>query len=230
MDEYDRLHALVAATSGRAVRAWARDFLTEVFEGRRDLVAIRHPLGFLCFPAWRGGGRGVCIHVWTEGVRADSTTSAMHAHSWDLLSIVLYGTVGNQILDVDDADDDTAFAPTHRLFEVHSGSEGDLVRATPRAVGYRTRSTEHFRAGQVYTLRNGAFHRSDVRGEAATVVLGTDRVGTADLSLGTFGTGDHRVRRTPCTRSETRGAARTVLTHLSERVSPNRLEDRCEWT
>ncbi|WP_280445076.1 hypothetical protein [Nocardia brasiliensis] len=223
MNEYARLRTLLAAEdAANAVRRWARDVLAGVVDGSADLTAVRHPLGFLCFPVWRGEGLGVCVHVWTEGGHAEPTTSPMHAHSWDLLSTVLYGTVGNEILEIDSA----PACPTHRLFEIQSAADGDLVRATQRLVTYRTRSREEFRAGEVYTLPHGAFHVSDVRGAAATVVLGEDNRGHPDLSLGTLATTDHWVYRTPCTPTESRSAAQTVLDHLQAR--PNRLENRCE--
>jgi hypothetical protein len=239
MNDYARLRKLIGSdAAGPAVRGWARDFMTAVLDGRVEVGAVRHPLGFLCFPAWREGGLGVCVHVWTEGLRSHPTTSAMHAHSWDLLSVVLYGEVGNEILEVESSAD----RATHRIFEIHSGADGDVVRATDRLVRYRTRSTEHFRAGEVYTLPHGVFHLSDVRGEAATVVLGEVRRGRTDRSLGTIATVDHWVHRTGCTPSEIRRAAQTVLDQLylptppappaavslQESTLPEQLEDRCE--
>ncbi|CAM4063024.1 hypothetical protein NONI108955_06795 [Nocardia ninae] len=225
MNEYARVRTLIGSdATGAAVRRWARDVLAGVVDGSSELTAVRHPLGFLCFPAWRGGGLGICVHVWTEGVRDDSTTSKVHAHSWDLLSTVLYGTVGNEIIEIDSA----PARPTHRLFEIQSTADGDLVRATQRLVSYRTRSREYFHSGEVYTLPNGAFHVSDVHGEAATVVLGEDNRDRPDLSLGTIATSDHWVHRTLCTPTETRRAAHTVLAHLRDQPLPKQLENRCE--
>ncbi|KAA8884555.1 hypothetical protein F3087_33755 [Nocardia colli] len=225
MNEYARLRTLIGSdNTGAAVRGWARDVLADVVDGDSDLLAVRHPLGFLCFPVWRGDGLGICVHVWTDGVRADPTTSKVHAHSWDLLSTVLYGTVGNEIIEILSA----PVHPTHRMFEIQSAADGDLVRATQRLVTYRTRSREDFHTGEVYTLPHGAFHVSDVRGEAATVVLGEDNLGRPDLSLGTLATTDHWVHRTLCTPSETRGAAHTVLAHLRDQPLPEQLENRCE--
>lgn len=235
MNDYDRLLTLIGsdaagrvtsserrAVAGDTVRRWTYDLMTGVLGGRVEVTPVRHPLGFLCFPVWRGGGRGVCVHVWTAGLRAQPTTSPMHAHSWDLLSAVLYGRVGNQILDVTSATD----RPTHRIFEIHSAADGDVVRATAQLVTCRTRSTEHFHSGEVYTLPHGVFHVSDVPGEAATVVLGEARPGRPDRSLGGLATADHWVHRTACTTTETRQAAETVLDHLS--TLPEQLEDRCE--
>ncbi|WP_228001549.1 hypothetical protein [Nocardia australiensis] len=225
MSEYARLRTLIVAdAAGPQVRRWTRNLLTDICSGRSGIAAVRHPLGFLCFPAWRGGGLGICVHVWTDGVRPAPTTSAVHAHSWDLLSFVLYGAVGNDIIELDSAPP----YPTHRVFEVHSAAHGDLVRATKRVVGYRTRSSQRFRAGEVYTLPHGAFHVSNVTGEAATVVLGEDRSSTPDLSLGTLTTHDHWVRRNPCTVTETRRAAQTVLDHLQDNALPEQWENRCE--
>jgi hypothetical protein len=225
VNEYEHLRALLGTdTPGPAVRRWTADFLAGVLDGHTEITAVRHPLGFLCFPAWRGGGLGICVHVWTDGVRPIPTTSPMHAHSWDLVSVVLYGTVGNEILELDCA----PTRPSHRMFEIHSAANGDLVRATSQLCTYRTRSSEGFRAGEVYTLPHGAFHVSNVRGEAATVVLGRDRSDTPDRSLGALATADHWVHRTSCTATEIRRAAQTVLDHLQHNTMPEQLEDRCE--
>ncbi|MFI9502815.1 hypothetical protein [Nocardia sp. NPDC052566] len=225
MNTYDRLRLLVGSPApGQAVRRWTIDFLTGLLDGRIDLMAIQHPLGFFCFPVWRGTGLGVCLHVWAEGPRAAPTTSPMHAHSWDLVSVVLYGTVGNEIIDVDPA----PARPTHRIFEIQSAADGDLVRATSRLASYRIRSCERFRAGETYTLRHGVFHVSDVHGAAATVVLGRDRHGTRDRSLAPLSTTDHWVQRIACTATETRRIAKTTLDHLLAVALPEHLEDRCE--
>ncbi|MFC9895891.1 hypothetical protein ACFVMC_19560 [Nocardia sp. NPDC127579] len=221
MNPYARLRGSItaSATPAREVGAWVRDYLRPVAAGTVAASAVRHPLGFLCFPVWRGGDLGVCLHVWTEGARAHPTTSPMHAHSWDLLSLVLYGAVANDVFDLVESPE----TPTHRLFEVHSGADGDLVRATPQVVGYRLRSHEVFRSGEVYSLPNGVFHVSDVVGVAATVALGEYRHGKPDRSLGGLATDDHWVHRAPCTADEVRRVARTVLEQLTQ---PAHLEEQ----
>ncbi|MGV9612530.1 hypothetical protein [Nocardia xishanensis] len=224
MNAYAEVRSLIAADrAGTAVRGWARDYLADLLEGRTAVAAVRHPLGFACFPVWRGDTLGVCLHVWSPDARPHPTTSTMHAHSWDLVSSVLYGTVINEIVEA------TADArPTHRIFEVHSGAGGDLVRATPRLAGYRVRSREFFREGDVYTLRHGVFHVSDVPGAAATLVLGEYRPGEPDLSLGALGGEDHWVHRVTCTEAETGALARAVLDRLTDQSLPEDLEERCD--
>src|ERR1700750_91948 len=89
--------------------------LWEIVHERRDVTATRHPLGFVCIPIERSGDEGVCVHVWSESFPSvEPTTSVIHAHSWDLISHVLYGSVRNELIDVTDAPDD----PTYRIFEV----------------------------------------------------------------------------------------------------------------
>ncbi|NVI87072.1 hypothetical protein [Actinomadura sp. BRA 177] len=97
-----------AGTGARTLPAWAGRVLDGVLEGLAagapPVRAVRHPLGFLCLPVERSGDLGVCLHIWTPEVRpAPSTTSPVHCHSWDLLSFVLYGTVRNVRMDVDEA-------------------------------------------------------------------------------------------------------------------------------
>lgn len=221
--EYTELHAHTVARRADAVRDWAIGYLRAVLAGERENRAIRHPLGFVCFPAVREAGHGVCLHVWTSGATPTSTTSAIHAHSWDLLSTVLYGAVGNDVVEIDR---DTG-APTHRICDIHSGRDGDTVRRTDRTVAYRRSSREVFRRGDVYELPHGVFHVSEVEGDAATVALGRDRPDRIDRSLAPLDVRDHRVHRTSCTPEETRRVARLVLDRLlGDTPDPKHWEDR----
>ncbi|MET7768991.1 hypothetical protein [Nocardia sp. NPDC005366] len=225
MNDYARLRTLMTSDATRlGVYGWVRDYLAGVVAGDVDADAVRHPLGFLCFPAWRDGVLGICVHVWVDGARACPTTSPIHAHSWDLLSLVLYGAVANEIIEVSGP----PTTPTHRIFEIHSDSDGDLVRATPGAVGYRVRSRQVFGRGEIYTLPRGVFHVSDVRGPAATVVLGEYRPGCPDRSLGTLTTEDHWVHRISCATRESVHAAQLVLDRMADQAASRDLEERCD--
>src|ERR1700754_5108927 len=112
--------------AGGEVRQWALGELE-----RPDLTAVRHPLGFVCLPLERDGGDGVCLHLWSDTLaHAESTTSQIHCHSWDLVSHVLYGQMRNVHAVVTDAGADA----THRVFEVVSGADGDRISPTSRTV------------------------------------------------------------------------------------------------
>jgi hypothetical protein len=201
------------ATSG-ALHSWTEAVLTEIAEGRRQLRAVRHPLGFLCLPVIRAGDDGVCVHVWlADRPPVEATTSPMHSHSWDLLSYVLYGEIHNETLTVEDDPD----RPTHRIYEVRSHDDVDEIHATARLVRPATGAVDVHRPGGAYTLRAGHFHVTDVLpGQAAaTVALGRMRRGAHDLSLGPVTGHTHVVRRQHCTPGETTTAAQTVTAHLS---------------
>jgi hypothetical protein len=204
--------ALRAGDAARTVPDLCRRTLAEIVAGRRRLAGVRHPLGFVCLPVQRQGDYGVCVHVWAPQLaRAQPTTSAIHSHSWDLLSFVLYGAVGNVRLGVVD---DPAGA-THRLYEVYSGPGFDELRATQRLVRCFERGREEARAGGTYRLAAGEFHESVLIGspEAATVVLGRGG-GGVDLSLGPPATPTHRIPRQQCGAQDTARAARIVLDRL----------------
>ena len=198
--------------AARAVPALCLPTLTKIADGKVPLRAVRHPLGFLCLPVQRKGMLGVCVHVWTTGLpQAVTTTSVVHAHSWDLASFVLYGTVGNVLMHVvDDAQEGT-----HRVFQVHSLGDVDEMRATRRLVRCVEQHREVVGVGSAYYLRAGDFHESVVEAnpEVATVVLG--RVGTAsDLSLGPPDILTHRIARQRCGARETADAAQIVIERL----------------
>jgi hypothetical protein len=204
--------AIRAGDAPRVVPALCQRALAEIADGRRELHAVRHPLGFLCLPIYRDGEYGVCVHVWSPTMAlVASTTSAVHSHSWDLVSFVLYGRVGNTLLQVVD---DVAGA-THRVFEVHSHGDVDEIRATTRRVRYLTAWHRTAGPGGTYRLPAGRFHMSVVEGrpEAATVVLGRSRA-AMDLSLGPLDLPTHQVPRQHYSLRETAEAARMVVTRL----------------
>jgi len=193
------------------------DTMTQIAQGRRALTAIRHPLGFVCLPVQRRGAYGVCVHLWTgERPELELTTSPVHSHSWDLLSYVLYGEVGNQRVDVTDA----PAAPTHRLFEVLSDGDTDEIRPTSRLVRCDPGPVQSTAAGDTYQLSAGEFHLTVVprEAEAATVVLGHARTDVVDLTLGGLGTPGHRMVRLRCTEPETARGAGLVARRLRDNI------------
>ncbi|RVX39607.1 hypothetical protein EDD27_1968 [Nonomuraea polychroma] len=202
---YHAVHQLLREGRGRS---WALGALAG------PVTAVRHPLGFVCLPLERDGGEGVCLHLWSDSLaHAQSTTSQIHCHSWDLVSHVLYGQMRNVHAVVTDAGADA----THRVFEVVSGTDGDRISPTSRTVRHATGLVEVFGPGDTYTLPSGRFHSSVVPegGEAATIALGRGRPGSRDLSLGPLGAGPHQVSRQPLDRDETALAVRLITAHLT---------------
>ncbi|RLU79710.1 hypothetical protein CTZ27_36370 [Streptomyces griseocarneus] len=189
--------------------------LEDIATGRREVCAVRHPLGFLCFPVERDGDCGVCVHVFRDGAReaaAALTTSPVHAHSWDLTSCVLYGQVVNVRVKVMEDQE----RPTHRVFEIVSDPAGvDELRPTPRLVGYETGSPQASAAGEIYTLPAGEFHTTMLSGgSAATILLGCSRPGGRDLSLGPLDGAGHRVVRQQCDAEQSARTAGSVLRRI----------------
>jgi hypothetical protein len=204
-------------TGSRAVYTWVVDVLTGIAEGRRQLRAVRHPLGFICLPVDRSGNDGVCVHLWAaDRPVPNPVTSAMHSHSWDLLSQVLYGEVHNEIIDVTD---DPA-EPTHRVHEVHSQGDLDEIRPTSRLVRAGVGAVERHVAGASYALPAGKFHTSEVPEgrEAVTVALGRTAPGAWDLSLGPLDGRSERARRDRCDPAETARAARVIAERVTARA------------
>lgn len=222
MTIYDSLQrAMGNGTAGRNIPRWASEVLGAVAQNRTSVAGVRHPLGFVCLPLERTGQAGVCVHVWSDGLaRANPTTSTLHAHSWDLISYVLYGGVRNEVIDVIDAPDDAVY----RVFEIRSGGDVDEIRETSRLVRCEIRAAEVNHPGNIYSLAAGVFHTTVVQGEAATVALGNSR-GTKDLSLGGIDRKTHRVRRQRCDHAETAHAARVVIEQLARSAPLTRKTD-----
>jgi hypothetical protein len=188
--------------------------MRDIASGGRQLTAVRHPLGFLCFPAERLGGHGVCVHLWTPGGHSVLTTSKVHSHSWDLTSYVLYGTLRNQRIRIAPAADQA----THRLFEVRSRGDVDELLATTRLVSYRPEADCVHGAGSVYNMPAGEFHATVIPGvqDVATVVLSRSRPQAADVALGPVHASDHTLTRSRCDAQETASAARLIAGRLAE--------------
>ena len=212
MNYADIYQAIRRGTAAEAVPRWALSSLRDIAEGRRDLTGVLHPLGFLCLPIERLGDHGICVHQWTLALRPRLTTSAIHSHSWDLTSYVLYGGLRNERVQVIDDPD----FPTHRVFDVRSYGDVDEIGATTRLVSYRAESVEAYGAGGVYSLSAGEFHTTVLADEhgAATVALGRSREQAADLALGAVDTPSHVVRRRHCAAPETARAACLIADRL----------------
>jgi hypothetical protein len=221
---YETIHRVMTGqTAEPDIPQWTVEALGGVATGRSELRAVRHPLGFLCLPLERAGERGVCVHVWSDRfASARAITSTTHAHSWDLVSYVLYGTLRNRLVSVTDE----PAAPTHRVCEIVSGGDADEIRHTPRLVRSGEGVSEVHRQGDVYRLPAGLFHETLPEGEVATVALGNGRPGAVDLALGDLNTGTHRIRRQLCGLDETAYAATVVVERLAE-ISEPRSEDPC---
>jgi hypothetical protein len=190
--------------------------LDRIASGRRALRAVRHPLGFVCFPVLRDGGDGACVHVFrTPEAEPDRTVPQVHCHSWDLTSTVLYGRLGNRRVQIED---DTG-EPTHRVFEVLSDPSGvDELRPTRRLVRCRPGAEHTSAPGQTYALPAGEFHTTVVPDDrpTATLVLGRTLPGRVDLSLGPLSAPGHRMVRRTCDATQTARIARAALRRIHE--------------
>jgi hypothetical protein len=210
---YEDVYAEISAgTARRTVPRWATGVLREIANGRRRIRAVRHPLGFRCLPLERRQDLGVCLHLWLAEPYDAPTTSQVHCHSWDLLSLVLSGEIGNVPALIGEG-------RSHRVFEVVSRGDVDEIRATPRTVHYAPAPTEPFRTGDVYRVPAGTFHSTAVAGwgEAVTLALGRSRPDGVDLSLGSLDGLDHSVRRLHCDDAETSRTATAGVRLLSHK-------------
>ncbi|WP_067462677.1 hypothetical protein [Actinomadura macra] len=208
-----------AGTAARTLPAWAARVVEDVVAGRSLVPAVRHPLGFLCLPVERTGDYGVCLHIWTPEVEpVPSTTSPVHCHSWDLISFVLYGTVRNVRMNVDEGPGGAVL----QVFEVVSRGDVDELRATGRSVRCSPgRSTTHG-TGESYTLPAGVFHSTLIEDgrDAATVALGRQTPGTGDLSLGPLDIASHRVHRSRSDPGEAVRALRRSARRIADAHPP----------
>lgn len=214
--DYDEIDdALSQGVVPAGLREGVAGVLEEIAAGAWRLRAVQHPLGFHCLPVLRSGERGVCIHLFESGTPTEPEAEPWHAHSWELRSYVLYGRVANLPVRVTEQPN----APTHRVYEVHSGAGGvDDIRPTGRLVHGEPGPEQASFQGDVYTLPAGRFHATVVAGEepAATLVLGRTLPGHTDLSLGPLHGGGHRTVRRLCGAADTERSARRALGRIRD--------------
>jgi hypothetical protein len=215
-----------SAAAGAAVREWAISALRAIADGTRPVRAVTHPLGFTCLPLERAGRDGVCVHLWSPRFdRVAPTTSAIHAHCWELTSYALFGQLENRVMAVGDAadpggqarDDQARGASrVYRVLEVRSAGDVDELVPTQRYVRCLPGQAHAVVAGDVYSVPAGVFHATEVDPgtEAATVALGRLVPGVPDRSLGLPGAAAHQVRRRRCDAEQTSRAARVVMDRL----------------
>ncbi|MFB7508641.1 hypothetical protein [Streptomyces broussonetiae] len=192
------------------VRQWAWRALHAVVPGRLAAPAVRHPLEFTCLPLHRHGDSGLCLHVWPQD--EETVSPVVHAHSWDLWSYVVCGTVFNQVVTVRDDPE----RPAHRLYEARSVGRVDEIRATQRLVACTPQASEEIPAGRIYRLPSGVFHRSGHRGLTATIVLGEHHEGRKNLVVGPLDAAPRPDQpRVACPPHEVRTLVQLILDHKS---------------
>jgi hypothetical protein len=166
-------------------------------------------MGFVCFPVERDGTSGMCVHMWTpELPAAELITTPVHAHSWDLESVVVWGELLNELYVVH------ADEPTHRVYHVHSSGAEDELRPTRQLLRFERSGGERIVAGETYQLPSGHYHASFSDG-AVTVALGTGQPGGLDCALGSIDGTTRVVPRERYTREQTVAAACAALNRLA---------------
>ncbi|MFD3515136.1 hypothetical protein [Streptomyces sp. NPDC058657] len=213
--DYDELLQALNTDRTSLLRQRARAALSRIASGRRELPAVRHPLGFLCLPLLRDGDRGICVHLFEGGLDPEPDAAPVHAHSWDLSSHVLYG----QVVNVRVRTTDGGARPTHRVFEIRSDPDGiDEIRPTSLLVRSSPAARLTSSGGESYTLPAGEFHTTLVPAHrpTATLVLGLARPGGMDLSLGPLDGRAGRTVRRLYDRGQTVKTVRTALGRMAD--------------
>lgn len=208
MDYLYLARAIGAGRAAQQIPRWSITTLRAVADGKADLRAVRHPLGFACLPVLRDGDYGICIHAWLSDYQP---VTAVHAHCWDLTSYVLFGQLRNELPVVRETR-----PAAYRVLEVRSRGDTDEIVPTARLVSCAPGTSQVNGDGDVYTVRAGTFHNSAVApgSPTATVALGKMVAGGTDLSLGGIGAAPYRVRRVRCDRAQTAAIARAVIDRL----------------
>ena len=219
------LRARLNVCSGREdLSSWAHAMLADIRAGSRSPQAIMHPLGFTCIKLYRSASWGLCMHIWrSQEIPPDLITTPIHSHSWDLSSQVVCGSLENiEVYVIDDPP-----SPTHRVVEITSNGDTDLIQPTQRLVRCALTESVHIEAGENYCLPAGTFHvsRSRAIGLTATLLLASHRKAAPELALGGLDSCDHVIKRKACSPEDLRLIADVTLrditaAHAAERPPP----------
>jgi hypothetical protein len=161
---------LLSSSNNTDVLTWTIELLTEVSAGNQRRAAVRHPLGFVCFPLIRNGAEGLCIHYWPDAAdQLVDDSQLFHSHSWHLVSHVLLGTVVNEVAQLRSAN-----RAVDELYDVMSDEYGDSIAPTGRLVNVQQVYSNTHYAGTWYRLAAGTFHRTRCTAGTVTAVAALD--------------------------------------------------------
>jgi len=114
-----------------------------------------HPLGFIDIPlTQRSSLTKLSIHVWHPRFsKAQKPYQICHSHGWHLSSIVLTGSLQNEIFEVQDNPRGHA-----RIHEIGYHGSTSYSSATSRRVTAAIAETEQYSIGDTYTLPSDQYH------------------------------------------------------------------------
>jgi hypothetical protein len=128
-----------------------------------------HPLGFFHLAEDVGPGTRLRIHVWPRGwaVSGEQVGGEIHNHIFDLRSLVLVGSITNQVFEV--AEDQNG---EFQLLNIEYSSGTSRVAPSGPAVRLEELSSYVHTTGEVHNVPAGVFHRSSAEATPAiTLVL-----------------------------------------------------------
>lgn len=158
----DRLAAYEAILDEQEV---CPNTLSELIQGvskkNYDSPPMWHALGFLhCRIATFPTGT-LRLHIWPKGIRhASEQANKIHNHIFSLRSTVLCGTLKNVRYDVAPSDHTPESYQFHKVEYLHDGSRLKPTTEYCKAIAL---DSEHYQAGQTYSIAIGQFHETVVR-------------------------------------------------------------------
>ncbi|HEX6077455.1 MAG TPA: hypothetical protein VFZ32_19630 [Micromonosporaceae bacterium] len=196
------------------VKAWAVETLNELVEGTRACNAVRHPLGFICFPLLRDGDYGTCIHYWPTVLDASSRkVTAVHSHSWHLVSHVLAGRLTNHLSTISDLQSSSS-----ELYVVTSNTSEDVIVPTGRRVRVIEECSTTFIANETHEMTAGKFHWTEFPTDTptVTVVAGRNEVGRSNFLVDKVGAVPRCVKRRTCSPADSKTTAQRIVELLRD--------------
>jgi hypothetical protein len=179
-EDPDVLLELLNSSDPAGVRAAAGSLLERIGSGSIVVDGVHHPLGFQCLPILRTGSIGACFHFWdreNDAVGRPQLDDRAHAHSWNLVSHVLHGSITNHTYEVRTVPEGTSGSA--RLYDVTSTGHDDDMKWTERTVVASRAHSAECRAAATYKMPAGTFHTTEISATVSTLtlVLGIDKKG-----------------------------------------------------
>ena len=148
---------------------------------KNDYKFVWHPLGFIMCKLSDEGTRKIRLHIWPGNKRKIQNPAwLIHDHLFDLKSWVLVGKIQNQEFEP------LYSEPSKRIYFASYKGEKSVLERSDKTVSLVERKVEIIRAGQIYGISAGVFHKSSTVNDctAITVCETIDKLNRKPMVIG----------------------------------------------
>lgn len=139
-----------------ALRREARQRAVAYLRETVDTAYGVHPLGFLSIPLFASPTQRIRLHLWHPALFGASSPFQIHDHSYASFSVILAGTLRNQVFAETSIDD--AAAGEFKIAIAAAGATDTQLRLTESRVALKRLEDTSLVTGSAYSLDKDVFH------------------------------------------------------------------------